>query len=99
MIDQVQEIFNQRPINQTRYPLPKEFNRYAHYLTQREALIVSKLVKGKRPKEIAWELDSSLHTINTHLANIKQKLGCKSIFELGMTLGEIKIIVRETSKG
>lgn len=92
MARQVKDIFDQSPLTHNRYPLPEAFNRYAHYLTQREAMIVSLLVQGKRAKEIAWELSSSLHTINTHLANIKQKLGCRSIFELGMTLGEIKVI-------
>lgn len=57
------------------------------YLTDKEAGIISCLINGLRPKEIAWELTSSLNTVNTHLANIKIKLGCDSIFQLGMVLG------------
>jgi DNA-binding CsgD family transcriptional regulator len=59
------------------------------YLTDKEAGIISCLVSGLRPKEIAWELTTSLNTINTHLANIKIKLGCVSIFQLGLVLGNI----------
>lgn len=57
------------------------------YLTDREAGIVACLVEGLRPKEIAWKLTTSLNTVNTHLANIKIKLGCISIFQLGLVLG------------
>ena len=57
------------------------------YLTDREAGIITCLVDGLRPKEIAWKLTTSLNTVNTHLANIKIKLGCISIFQLGLVLG------------
>lgn len=57
------------------------------YLTDREAGIICCLVEGLRPKEIAWKLTTSLNTVNTHLANIKIKLGCISIFQLGLVLG------------
>lgn len=57
------------------------------YLTSKEIDIVKRLTSGRRAKEIAWEMGSSLHTVNTHLANIKDKLGCENIFQLGFTLG------------
>lgn len=60
------------------------------YLTLKEAVIVSLLVRGFRAKQIAWELKSSLHTINTHLSNIKEKLQCSNIFQLGLILGKYK---------
>jgi DNA-binding CsgD family transcriptional regulator len=59
------------------------------YLTDKEAGIIACLINGLRPKEIAWELTTSLNTVNTHLANIKIKLGCVSIFQLGLVLGNI----------
>lgn len=59
------------------------------YLTDKEAGIISFLVNGLRPKEIAWELTTSINTVNTHLANIKIKLGCISIFQLGLVLGNL----------
>ncbi|MBT6207599.1 MAG: hypothetical protein HOI53_06190, partial [Francisellaceae bacterium] len=56
----------------------------------KETIIVTKLVNGSRTKEIAWELKASLHTVNTHLANIKEKLNCDNIFQLGLKLGAYK---------
>lgn len=56
-------------------------------LTPKEAVIVSCLINGHRAKEIAWELGTSLHTVNTHLSNIKSKCNCDSIFQLGLLLG------------
>jgi DNA-binding CsgD family transcriptional regulator len=57
------------------------------YLTDKEAGIVNFLIAGLRPKEIAWKLTASLNTVNTHLANIKIKLGCINSFQLGLVLG------------
>jgi DNA-binding CsgD family transcriptional regulator len=59
------------------------------HLTDKETGIISCLINGLRPKEIAWQLTTSLNTVNTHLANIKIKLGCISIFQLGMVLGNL----------
>ena len=56
-------------------------------LTPKEAVIVTYLINGHRAKEIAWELKTSLHTVNTHLGNIKSKFKCSSIFQLGLVLG------------
>ena len=61
------------------------------YLTKRETIIVALLIRGMRAKQIAWELNSSLHTINTHLSNIKEKLHCENIFQLGLILGDYKV--------
>lgn len=59
------------------------------HLTDKETGIIACLIDGLRPKEIAWQLTTSLNTVNTHLANIKIKLGCISIFQLGMVLGTL----------
>jgi DNA-binding NarL/FixJ family response regulator len=75
---------------QGRYHLPYYYDGRQVYLTQKEASIVTKLVQGLRTKEIAWELNSSLHTVNTHLANIKEKLNCDNIFQLGLKIGAYK---------
>ncbi len=61
------------------------------YLTNREAEIVLLLVQGRRTKQIAWDLNASLHTVNTHLSNIKAKLHCTNIFQLGLVLGAWKL--------
>ncbi|MCA9749950.1 MAG: helix-turn-helix transcriptional regulator [Romboutsia sp.] len=60
------------------------------YLTRRETKIVLMMINGKRAKQIAWDLNSSPHTVNTHLANIKEKLSCSNIFQLGLILGCFK---------
>lgn len=60
------------------------------YLTQRESMIVALMMIGQRAKQIAWKLDISLHTVNSHMANIKQKLDCSTNFEVGYCLGWFK---------
>lgn len=60
------------------------------YLTQREAMIVALMMIGHRAKQIAWKLEISLHTVNSHMANIKQKLDCSTNFEVGYILGWFK---------
>lgn len=60
------------------------------YLTQREAMIVTLMMIGQRAKQIAWKLQISLHTVNSHMANIKQKLDCNTNFEVGYILGWFK---------
>ncbi len=61
------------------------------YLTHREAMIVTLMMIGNRAKQIAWKLKISLHTVNTHIANIKQKLDCSTNFEVGYRLGWFKL--------
>ena len=39
-----------------------------------ESQVLQYLIKGCRPKEIAYETGRSVHTINSHVANIKNKL-------------------------
>lgn len=76
-----------------RHKLPIIKNGTETYLTHKEAKIVTLLIRGLRAKQIAWELESSLHTVNTHLANIKDKLNCNNIFQLGLILGSYKVQV------
>jgi len=45
-------------------------------LTQKEKECIYELAKGKSAKQIAHALRNSPRTIETHLQNIKQKLGC-----------------------
>lgn len=57
------------------------------YLTHREAMVVALMMIGDRAKQIAWKLKISLHTVNSHMANIKHKLNCSTNFEVGYRLG------------
>ena len=61
-------------------------------LTQREAMVVALMMIGDRAKQIAWKLEISLHTVNSHMANIKQKLDCSTNFEVGYRLGWFKSV-------
>jgi DNA-binding CsgD family transcriptional regulator len=70
--------------------MPIRYGEKETYLTRKETVIVALLIRGMRAKQIAWELNSSLHTINTHLSNIKEKLHCDNIFQLGLILGDYK---------
>lgn len=87
---EVLAIFEHQNSLHKRYRLPIRFRKHAQYLTRKEAKILLMLMEGQRTKEIAWHLELSQHTVNTHLANIKAKLGCNSMFQLGVTLGELR---------
>lgn len=73
-----------------RYKMSIKCGEKEAYLTKRETIIVALLIRGMRAKQIAWQLNSSLHTVNTHLSNIKEKLECDNIFQLGLILGDYK---------
>ncbi|WP_298291563.1 response regulator transcription factor [uncultured Litoreibacter sp.] len=47
-------------------------------LTAREQTILLQLAQGKSNKEVAGELNISVHTVETHRKNIKRKLGINS---------------------
>lgn len=51
-------------------------------LTKREIQILEKIVAGKLNKEIAFDLNITLSTVEMHRANIMKKMKCKSIAQL-----------------
>lgn len=51
-------------------------------LTEKEKLIISRLVKGKKASEIAQELGVGYETVKTHRKNIYLKLNINSLAEL-----------------
>lgn len=51
-------------------------------LTDKEKLIISRLVKGKKASEIAQELGVGYETVKTHRKNIYLKLNINSLAEL-----------------
>lgn len=57
--------------------LPKEAS-----LTPREQEILKLLARGLRLAEIAQELSISPKTVESHLENLREKLGCRTIPEL-----------------
>ena len=52
--------------------------RMAETLTNREQTILLQLAQGKSNKEVAFALDISVRTVETHRKNIKRKLGISS---------------------
>lgn len=51
-------------------------------LSEQQATVLKLLAHGKSAKEIARDLDISYRTVEGHLANIKDVLGCSSSMEL-----------------
>lgn len=51
-------------------------------LSVRETEIARLLAKGRNNKEIAWKLDISIKTVETHRASLMRKLNLKTIAEL-----------------
>jgi FixJ family two-component response regulator len=50
-------------------------------LTQRESQVFGLIVRGKRNKQIAYELETSERTVKAHRHNIMEKLGVHSLAE------------------
>jgi DNA-binding NarL/FixJ family response regulator len=50
-------------------------------LTKSEVDILKLIAAGKSVKEIAYERNSSIHTITTHKKNIFRKLGVNTVYE------------------
>jgi DNA-binding NarL/FixJ family response regulator len=69
------------------YYLPLGPNGNCIAMTIRETIVINLLIKGFRAKQIAWKVETTLNTVHTHMSRIKEKLHCKSIFDLGWTLG------------
>ncbi len=61
------------------------------YLTKREIEILFYLKKCKQVSDIAVKLGISARTAETHISNIKEKLNCKNLFELGFITRSIGI--------
>ena len=47
-------------------------------LSAREAEILRLIARGRANKEIAADLDLSVHTVERHLTNLYPKIGCRS---------------------
>lgn len=58
-------------------------------LSSRELTIVKWLLYGKTANEISIILGLAHSTVNNHITNIKRKLGCYSMFQLGSKIQEL----------
>ena len=61
-------------------------------LTDREKEILQLLAEGKSNKEVATLLDLSVYTVETHRANLMQRLGLHSTAEIVLYAVRKKII-------
>jgi DNA-binding CsgD family transcriptional regulator len=77
------ELFNETEI--TRLYLGDEFDNT--YLTRREMDILWLMKEGGNQTSIATQIGLSHRTLETHIKNIKEKLKCNTLFELGYILG------------
>lgn len=59
------------------------------YLTRREIDVLSLLMRGKKAKNAAAQLGLSVKTLEAQIKHIKNKLQCKTLFEVGFVLGEL----------
>lgn len=50
-------------------------------LTKREAIVFDLIVRGKRNKQVAYELGTTERTVKAHRHNIMEKLGARSLAE------------------
>ena len=59
-------------------------------LAKRETDCISWYLKGKNSGEIAIILGISRRTVETYIENVKTKLGCTNLFQIGYCLAEMK---------
>lgn len=60
------------------------------YLTLREIQCLEAMALGKTAEELAELLQISSRTVNAHVTNMKEKLGCDTQFQLGMWFEKLK---------
>jgi len=62
--------------------MPESTKQKQNELTHREQQIFDLLLEGIQPKDIAFKLELSYHTIDSHRTRIYRKLGVRSVHEL-----------------
>jgi len=72
----------QRAIRQHSLLAQNKFTERLATLSQRERTILDLLMAGKMNKEIAFELNIALSTVELHRSKMMQKLDCKNLVEL-----------------
>lgn len=63
-----------------------------NYLTIQELNCIELLIEGKSLKQIARYLNKSIRTIETHIANIKDKFRCSTLCELGVKIAKLGML-------
>ncbi len=62
-----------------------------HHLTVREQEIGICLIKGMSMQQIATRLGVSVHTVDFHKRNIKNRLNSNNAYQVGFLLGNLLI--------
>ncbi len=81
LLEQVQKAINQDAHRPEIPEYASLANRFAS-LTSREKEVMERVVSGKLNKEIAYELEISLKTVELHRSHVMQKIQVKSLAEL-----------------
>jgi len=76
--------FHDENENKISLPINRIYFSYDVYLTLREFQCLHWLSKGKTIEEISLILSISARTMKIHISNMKNKLRCKSLFQLGL---------------
>lgn len=94
--DSITLCVSQKQSNYTKPVFTKTFHPYQQMfqLTERELDILGKIQEGKTSKEIADELNLSIHTINTHRKNMLEKTKSKNITQLAETFQSIRMGIK-----
>ena len=70
------------------FEAPQHTESHVHYRpTPREMDVVRKLAEGKNSRQVAEELEISLHTVNTHRRNLLERTGMGNTTELVRKIG------------
>ncbi|WP_080940007.1 helix-turn-helix transcriptional regulator [Chromobacterium violaceum] len=59
------------------------------YLTKKEVALMRELVSGASCAEAAVSLDITSDAVNKHIKNIKERLNCRSLCQLGFVIGKL----------
>ncbi|STY28545.1 Legionella transmission activator LetA [Legionella wadsworthii] len=71
-----------KKINSTPIQTHSNYHDRINSLTKREKQVMDLVVDGKLNKQIAYELDISISTVEVHRANVMRKMEAKSLAEL-----------------
>ncbi len=84
------DLYQDKPNNKILEFSVKQFGQviYPHSLTRREIETIYWLIRGKTVPEIAILLQLSKRTVETYVTNIKLKLACKNLFQIGHIVGK-----------
>lgn len=82
LLDRVQEAIQHSTRRRAELDRRQHFESHLHELTPREREVMDQVLEGRLNKQIAYDLDISIKTVEQHRARIMQKMGVGSLAEL-----------------